>query len=257
MNRKRFTLIELLVVIAIIAILASMLLPALASARETAQSVTCINKQKQIYLAIIMYVDDSNDYMPNAANWVQQIIPAYIPRASGTSTPAWPWISKHPGVGALLCPTAETTNPADLLVNHYYVTSYGVTTFCDGTESAGWGVPNYLAKRQFGAWQQTGIHYLDFSIHRNASRILVNSVIMNEKYIHQVSGTGSISLLGITSYDRQNLARLYWNPVCTISKTYGPNKEIHKRKNNMMFFNGSVQAIKVGTLFHSLHWTLN
>ena len=66
--RLAFTLIELLVVIAIIAILAALLLPALQSAREKAQRTACLNNEKQLGLALNMYLTDAQDYLP-WPNW--------------------------------------------------------------------------------------------------------------------------------------------------------------------------------------------
>ena len=69
MNKKLFTLIELLVVITIIAILAAMLLPTLAQARNKARIIVCLGNLKQAGIAVPLYLDDNEEYFPTVNNW--------------------------------------------------------------------------------------------------------------------------------------------------------------------------------------------
>jgi prepilin-type N-terminal cleavage/methylation domain-containing protein/prepilin-type processing-associated H-X9-DG protein len=71
MGRRRggFTLIELLVVIAIIAILAAILFPVFARAREKARQSSCLSNVKQLMLAVMMYAQDYDETLPYASSW--------------------------------------------------------------------------------------------------------------------------------------------------------------------------------------------
>ncbi|MHB9025466.1 MAG: type II secretion system protein [Armatimonadota bacterium] len=77
LHSQGFTLIELLVVIAIIAILAAILFPVFAKAREKARQTSCINNQKQIATSILMSVQDHDEIFPTAATWVSDLAADY------------------------------------------------------------------------------------------------------------------------------------------------------------------------------------
>jgi prepilin-type N-terminal cleavage/methylation domain-containing protein len=76
--RRGFTLIELLVVIAIIAILAAILFPVFAKAREKARQASCLSNVKQIQLAILQYAQDYDETLPYASAWGNPVQNWYI-----------------------------------------------------------------------------------------------------------------------------------------------------------------------------------
>jgi prepilin-type N-terminal cleavage/methylation domain-containing protein len=86
MKTRGFTLIELLVVIAIIAILAAILFPVFAKAREKARQTACMSNERQLGLGVVQYVQDNDEMMPWLINYGE---PAATPPAGGSDAINW------------------------------------------------------------------------------------------------------------------------------------------------------------------------
>lgn len=115
-----FTLIELLVVISIIAVLASMLLPVLARARESARRIQCVNQMKQIGLAFQLYSDSNNEELPRSQHsaFANKQLPweRAVATDLGQASTSWTNLLKS----VYRCPCDRRTNSISYGLNVYF-----------------------------------------------------------------------------------------------------------------------------------------
>lgn len=201
--KKGFTLVELLVVIAIIAILASLLLPALKNAMSSARSIVCKNKLKQLGLNMCYYLDDSNGVYPDynygnsktaGMTWCRVIGPLYY----GFAPQNWQeWPSKDHG---LVCPDAANLN--EMYTATYngqtgYVTSYGMNVklsrmallrspsstiaFCDSKKTYLAYYPWYPDKISYLHIRSTNLLFTDYHVDQSTMKDIQASYLLSDK----------------------------------------------------------------------------
>ncbi len=195
---KKFTLIELLISIAIIAILMSMLLPALNSARERARMISCNSRLRQVIAAQNSYADDFNDFfiqVGKSGYWGgylsgQYLKQAYLP----------PFAVKIAGTNyntskLLYCPSTKGIPPVENNSSYYlYYSTYGIPMY-NGDFGGNW--PKILGSqsqivRYLGSYGSAnpGIWYSRTAMKRPSSTPLVTDSALSTQYSADRAGYG-------------------------------------------------------------------
>ena len=231
---SRFTLLELLIVIAVIAILASLLLPALNSARCKGLQTRCTGNLKQIYTGVSIYVSDSDGYLP----FLQQLFNpepkwAYLIR-DYVASPFYEDGGSKQLKGVLFCPVRTSpeqspwwpagTVPAPRSISIYRETTFRVSSAAE-------------LRDRHGGWRNETSALESGEGEKRLEQILDGSAILVEKDYNSKNSSWNNRNSPARNYERQSL------------DSHGLSWHLHQNSSNMLMKSGNVINVKMPSRF--------